>query len=243
MRLGSRWVVSVGLCVSAVARAGSQAPALPTVTPPQVMTTGEGEARIAPDRATLYVGVQTRAATAATAAAENARRQRAILDTLRVTGLAADQLSTINYNVTPEMQYDRAGGAPRVTGYVVSNTVRADIRRLDDVGRVIDAALAKGANQVSSLEFFASNTDEARRSALAGAVAKARADADAIARAAGGSLGALLEASTVFQPVRPFEVAMRSAAVGQLAAPTPIEPGQQVIRATVTARWVFVPGR
>jgi uncharacterized protein YggE len=207
------------------------------------MTTGEGEARIAPDRATLFLGVQTRALTAAAAAATNARRQRDILDTLRASGLGSDQLSTINYSVSPEMQYDRAGGAPKVTGYVVSNTVRAEIRRLDDVGRVIDAALAKGANQVSGLEFYASNADDARRSALASAVAKARADADAIARSAGGSLGALLEITTSVQPIRPFEVAMRSAAVGQIAAPTPIEPGQQVVHASVIGRWVFVPGR
>jgi uncharacterized protein YggE len=147
----------------------------------------------------------------------------------------------MNYNVSPEVQYDRPGGSPRVTAYTVSNTVRAEIRRLDDVARVIDGALAKGANQISGLEFFASNVDDARRTALAAAVAKARGDADAIARAAGGSLGALLELTTSVPPVRPFAVAVRSAAMAQVA--TPIEPGQQIIQATVTGRWVFVPGR
>jgi uncharacterized protein YggE len=237
------WLVAVALCAGAFLDIRAQTPATPVAATPQVVTTGEGEARIAPDRATIYLGVQTRSATAATAAAENARRQRAILDTLRAVGLSADLLSTINYSVTPEMQYDRPAGTPRVTGYTVNNTVRAEIRRLDDVARVIDAALAKGANQISSLEFYSSNADEARRSALAMAVAKARGDADAIARAAGGTLGALLEVTTNFSPVRPFEVSMRSAAVGQVAAPTPIEPGQQTVQATVTTRWQFVPGR
>src|SRR5262245_28519337 len=169
----------------APARIGAQLPTTTSVGPPQIVTTGEGEARLTPDRATLYVGVQTRATTAASAAAENARRQRAILDTLRALGLGADQISTINYNVSPEIQYDRPGGAPRVTAYTVSNTVRAEIRRLDDVARIIDAALAKGANQVSGLEFYSSNADDARHAAIASAVAKARADAEAIARAAG----------------------------------------------------------
>jgi len=141
------------------------------------------------------------------------------------------------------MQYDRPGGSPRVTGYVVTNTVRAEIRRLDDVGRLIDAALSKGANQIAGLQLYASRTDDARRIALGEAVAKARADAEAIARSAAGSLGPLLEVTAGAPPIRPFEVTMRAApAVGQ-GAPTPIEAGEETIRASVTARWVFVPGR
>jgi len=229
--------------VSNVSDVHSQVPATASVAPPQIVTTGEGEARLSPDRATLYVGVQTRATTAASAASENARRQRAILDTLRALGLGADQISTINYSVSPEIQYDRPGGSPRVTAYTVSNTVRAEIRRLDDIARIIDAALAKGANQVSGLEFYSSNADDARRSAIAAAVAKARADAEAIARAAGGSIGTLIELGTSVPPIRAYEVAMRSAAVAQVATSTPIEPGQQTVHATVTGRWVFVPGR
>jgi hypothetical protein len=205
----------------------------------QVVTTGIGEARVVPDRATIFIGVQSRAATAAAAGADNARRQRAILDTLRAVGLSADQLSTINYNVTPEMQYPN-GGTPKVTGYVVTNTVRAELRRIDDVGRAIDAALAKGANEISSLQFSSSKADSVRRAALAEAVVNAHADAEALARAAGGSLGALLELSTASIPIRP--VMEMSMARGGMAGPrTPIDPGEQVVNATVTARWVFVP--
>jgi uncharacterized protein YggE len=247
MRIVRKSAIAVGLFGGLIGYAidvAAQIPATAPVAPPQIVTTGEGEARLTPDRATLYVGVQTRATTAAAAASENARRQRAILDTLRALGLGPDQISTINYNVSPEIQYDRpGGGTPRVVAYTVSNTVRAEIRRLDDIARIIDAALAKGANQISGLEFYSSNADDARRAAIAAAVVKARADAEAIARAAGGSIGALIELGTSVPPIRPFEVSLRSAAVAQVAAPTPIEPGQQVVHATVTGRWVFVPGR
>lgn len=209
--------------------------------PPQVVVSGVGEARVTPDRATIMVGVQSRAATAAGAAADNARRQKAILDTLRALGLGSDQLSTANYNVAPEMVYPATGGSgPRVTGYTVTNTVRADVRRLDEVGRVIDAALAKGANEISSLQFYSSKADSARRSALAAAVADARLDAEMLAKAAGGSLGNLLELSTSEAPVRPVPVSMRAMAA---AEKTPIEPGQQTISAAVTARWAFVGSR
>jgi uncharacterized protein YggE len=211
--------------------------------PPQVVVTGVGEARVTPDRATISVGVQSRATTAAGAAGDNARRQKAILDTLKALGLQSDQLSTVNYNVQPEMQYSPNGTTPpRVTGYIVSNTVRADVRRLDDVAKLIDAALAKGANEISSLQFYSSKADSVRRSALAAAVADARADAEALARAGGGTLGPILEMSTSEAPPRPVlqTAMMRSAAAMEK---TPIEPGQQTITAFVTIRWSLAGGR
>ena len=136
------------------------------------------------------------------------------------------------------MQYNQAAGTSRVVGYVVTNTVRAEVRRIDDVGKLIDGALGKGANEISSLQFTSSKADSVRHAALADAVAHARSDAEALARAAGGSLGQLLEISTSTSPIRPmgYDVAMMKSA----AAPTPIEPGQQTISATVTARWAFV---
>jgi uncharacterized protein YggE len=204
---------------------------------PQIITSGSGEVRVSPDRATIFVGVQSRAPTAASAASDNSRRQRAILDTLRALGLGSDQLSTMNYNVSPEIQYNPNNQPPRVTGYTVTNTVRADVRKLDDVARIIDAALAKGANEISGLQFYSSKADSVRRAAMTVAVANARSDAEALAKAAGGALGALLELSTS-SFVRPMSEAIGAVAMARVA--TPIEPGQQSVTATVTGRWVFV---
>lgn len=224
---------------TANAQAASSQP--PVQSGPAIVTTGTGEAHATPDRATIMVGVQSRATTAASASADNARKQRAILDTLRALGLTSQQLATVNYNVSPDIQYPPNGqGTPRILGYTVTNTVRAEVRRLDDVARVIDAALAKGANEVSSLQFYSSKADSARRAALAIAVSDARQDADALARAAGGSLGQVIEMSTAEMPIRPMP--MVSARAMAAAAPTPIEPGEQTVSATVTIRWGFVPG-
>ena len=237
------YTLSVALSAASLApAASSQLPASPPSVLPQIQTGGRAEARVTPDRATITFGVQSRAATAAAAGADNARRQRAILDTLRAIGVGGDMLSTQNYSVSPEMQYPPSGGQPRVSGYQVTNTVRAEVRRLDDVARIIDASLAKGANDISSLEFYSSKADSVRRSALEQAVADAHADAETLARAAGGSLGPLLELSTSPSEIRPFTVVspmQRMAA----AAPTPIEPGQTTITVTVSARWAFVGAR
>ncbi|HJU65651.1 MAG TPA: SIMPL domain-containing protein [Gemmatimonadaceae bacterium] len=237
-------VLPLALCMAA-ASASAQLPtqtAAPPQAPPQIVTTGQGEARVTPDRATIFIGVETRAATAAQASADNARRQRAVLDTLRALGIPAAQISTTGFNVYPERVYnpERGDREPRITGYVVHNTVRVEVRSIDQVGRVIDASLAKGANTISSLEFSASNADDARRSALENAIRKARGDAEAMARAAGGQLGELLEVTSIpgSEPPRPFMATRMEAA----QADTPINPGEQAVNVTIMARWRFVSG-
>src|SRR5215208_2796446 len=221
----------------------AQAPNTPSTSLPASLTTsGQGEAKVNPDRVSVLVNVQTRATTAAAAAAENARRTKAVLDALARLDLPKDQLSTEGYSAYPEMRYDREGGSPQVTGYVVTNSVRAESKRVDQAGAIIDAALAAGANLINSLSFYASSIDEPRRQAIALAVSSARADAEAMAQAAGGRLGGLVELSTQGPTVPPrpmFDIAARGKVA--MAEQTPINPGQQTVNVFVTARWLFVP--
>jgi uncharacterized protein len=237
-------IVILGAARFAVAQTGAVGGGGSGGASAQIATTAVGDAQVSPDRATIFVGVQSRGASAAAVAAENARRQRAILDTLRALGISGDRVSTASYSVSPEMQYNSQGQAPpRVIGYTVSNTIRADVQRLDDIGRVIDAALAKGANDISGLQLYSSKADSARRAALATAVSIARADAESLARAAGGTLGSLLELSTSEYPTRPVQQVLLARMTAAQAGPTPIESGQQTVSATVAARWAFLPTR
>jgi uncharacterized protein len=230
---------ALGLSLNAEAQ---QPVAVVTPTPPQIVVTGSGETRVTPDRAIINIGVYSRATTAAAAARENARKQQAIVDTIRALGIPREQISTTQFNVHPEMRHIPQSGRSEITGYAVNNVVRVEVRQLDRVAALIDAALAKGANQINSLDFFVFNADEPRRRALTQAIERARLDAEAMARAAGGSLGTLLELSTVHGPVPIVRREMTMAAErGQADVATPIEPGEEVIRAAVTARWQFVP--
>jgi uncharacterized protein len=208
---------------------------------PQVSTSATGEARVHPDRATILFAVETRAQTATKASADNAKRQKAVIDTLRDLGLVEGQVSTTGYSVAPEMRYD--GKQPQVVGYVARNGVQADVRRIDQVGALIDAALGAGANVVNSLRFYSSRADDARKEALANAVAKARSDAESMAKAAGGSLGSLIELSTsgVARPMGEEFALARMASAD--ATQTPIEPGEQTVTVFVSARWAFVQNR
>lgn len=215
---------------------------VPIHSPSQISTSANGEVRYVPDRATISLGVQTRALTAAKASADNAIKQKAVIDAIRAQGIAADQISTVNYSLNAEQVYNPQAGdkAPRITGYVAMNTVRVEVKKIDQVGALIDATIAKGANEVNSLEFHSSAPDSLRRVALADAYKQAIADATALAQAAGGQLGELMELSTGMQggggPPQPM---YRLAAQ---AVNTPISVGEATMSVGVMARWRFVTG-
>jgi uncharacterized protein len=225
---------------AAVANAQSQIPSF-APPPPQVVATGHGEAKIAPDRATAMIAVETRAKTAAEAGQLNARKLKAVQDTLLKLGLTKDQISTVHYSVSPDWRYEER--TQRLVGYVASNMLRVDIRKLDQVGQIIDASLKAGATNINSVEFVASMLDSARRVAITAAVTRARGDAEAMARAAGGTLGSLLELTTQDMGPRPMmDMAVRSMAAAKQEGDveTPITPGLQTVTAMVYARWQFI---
>jgi len=235
------------LAIASVALSlGAQQPGAPSPSvmrpPSEISTSATGEARYTPDRATISMGVQTRAATAAKASAENAAKQRAVIDAIRAQGIAPEQISTVNYNLNAEQEFNPQAGdkAPRVTGYVATNTLRVEVRKVEQVGAFIDEAIAKGANDVSSLDLHSSMPDSLRRLALADAYRQAFADATVLARAAGGQLGELIELSTSAGG-QPQPYVMQSTALRK-GPTTPIETGEQTVTAGVMARWRFNTG-
>jgi uncharacterized protein len=232
------------LLLTAPLTARAQVAPGPATAGPQIVTSATAEVELKPDRATLVFTVESRGATAANAGAETARKQRAVLDTLRVLGIAADQMSTASIEIHPEFVYPGESKPPRVSGYVARNTLRVEIRTIEQTGALIDAALAKEATGIGSLQFSSSKQDEARRMALENAVAKARAEAEAMAKAAGGALGSLIELSALPSYERPVALemgAMRSSPAVQQA--TPVAPGQIKISATVSGRWGYLASR
>ena len=210
--------------------------------PPSISASGSSNVKVTPDRATIRVSVQTHASTAAAAASENARKQSAVISKIRSLGFSNDQISTTDYTVEPQYRYEQ-NKAPVVAGYNVTNTIVVDIHDVKQVGPVIDAALGNGANMISSLDFYASNTSEARRQAITEAVRKARGEAEAAAQGAGGTLGKVLDITVngdYQQPPRPM-FAKSMAPAADMA--TPINPGQETVTVTVFTRWTFQPSR
>ena len=237
-----RIIVILALFVATIRTAGAQNDAT-RLELPQISVTGHGESKLTPDRANVQISVQSRAVTAAAAATDNAKMQGAVIASVKALGIGDEQISTSGFNVSPEQKYE-PNKPPIITGYVVTNTVVVEVRKVSQVGAVLDAALSHGANVISGLSFFSSNTEAARRSAIAAAVASARGDAETAAKAAGGSLGTLLEIGLgSYSPPVPRPMMMRGAvSAASMQADTPISPGQETISADVSARWRFIPG-
>jgi uncharacterized protein YggE len=205
-----------------------------------IVTSATGEARVVPDKATVFLGVETERPTASAAASENAKTQQAVIDTIKKLGVPDEQIRTSDFSVYPRRTTSPDGRTSRVTSYAVQNVVQVKLNDMTKIGAIIDAALAKGANKVNSLQFESSVEDSVRRAALAMAVANARKDADAIASAAGRCIQDLYELSTT-EPSRPFVMAGGFAAAREAVAPTPIEPGEQTVSVVVTGRWLLRP--
>ena len=211
--------------------------------PPTIVVSAQGQTRYTPDRAAIYFGVRTEAPTAAQAASANARKQKAVIDTLHAMGVPNELISTASFSVSPRYgtQPEKGDRTPHAVAYEVSNTVRVDVRTIVQVGLVIDAALEKGANEVGSLQFSASNADELRRTAFADAVTRARGDAEAIAKAAGGRLGDLLEV-TASGGSYPQPILMRRSSEMGASVSTPINPGEEAMTVQIMTKWSLSTG-
>jgi hypothetical protein len=234
-----------------------QVSVIPAAAPriPEITASGRGEVPIAPDRATVLISVESRAASAATAASENSSKMKAVLEALRRAGLAQSEITTAVYTVGQDPRSMRVPpGTPGVPTmpieFLARNGVRANVRRTEDVGKVIDAALAAGATSISSVQFSSPSTDEARRQAITLAVSQAQKDAAALARAAGGSLGRLLTMSSTglgpspgYYPADSYIVAASDPIMaGGSVYPTMINPRDMTVAVSVFGRWEFVPG-
>ncbi len=202
--------------------------------PRSIDVTGVGEYEVAPDQAQLSFAVETRAPTAQEAAAQNAETMDRVIEALIAAGVPREEIETQNYSVHPEYVHDAGADEPRVRGYRVMNQVVVTTGDLDRVGALIDVALNAGANRVDGVNFFLDDPATAQSEALRRAVASARESAETIASALGVQLGEVLNASTSTQIVRPYAAPMaRMDVMESAAAPTPIQPGEQTIRAMV----------
>ena len=191
---------------------------------------GSSEAR--PDVATINLGVTTEGQTAAAALAENARRMTSLTAALRRAGVAERDIQTSNVSVYPQQVYVD-GQQPRITGYQANNSVTAKVRRIDNTGRVIDAAVAAGGNTVNGVSFSHSDPEAQLDIARRDAIAEARRRAELYANALGMRVNRIVSVSEGGGYSPPMPVALERFAAQDAAAPTPVSPGEIETRVSV----------
>jgi uncharacterized protein YggE len=171
-----------------------------------VTVSGNGKVTYVPDLGYIHAGVTSEAKTAQEAWEKNAAIVKKMFEALEARGLKPRDMQTTNLNISPKYftPHDEKGNAlePVLVGYVASYDLSITIRKLDDLGPVLDDLVKAGANRSMSISFGSSDLDRLMDEARARAASEARKNANIYVSAAGGKLGRLLAVSDVshFEP-------------------------------------------
>ncbi|MDB5457670.1 MAG: hypothetical protein JWP92_3255 [Caulobacter sp.] len=196
-----------------------------------------GETLIAPDMATISLGVQTEAPSAAEALRANGARMNQVVAALKKAGVADRDIQTSGLNINPQYVYEQ-NKPPRLTGYQASNQVTISVRDLTRLGQTVDATVTAGANTVGGISFGLQNPQAAEDAARLDAVKALQAKADLYARATGYKIVRLVSLGEGggYTPAPP-PMPMYAMAKREMADSTPVSAGELKVRVDVNATY------
>ena len=206
----------------------------------QLVLNGHGEIKMAPDMAIVDFSVESQGLTAKAALDTNTKNMVALLGMLKSSGIEDKDIQTSNFTVQPRYDDKPNVSPPKIVDYVVNNAVSAEVRKLDDLGPLLDKAVTAGANQIGNISFTVAAPQAAQDDARRGAVKDALRKANLLTEAAGVKLGALQSISeSGGNFIAPMAKVARLQAVGMAAAATsaPVAQGQVSISADVNMVW------
>ena len=233
--LATAWII-LGLLTSTQA---AEKPATPA--PPTVSVEAEGKVLATPDLATLTLEVGTQAPQAAAASQENARRAQGLLHAIKKLLGPEDKIRTLGYNLFPVYAPKDKSQPPEIKGYRAVHRFQVKLQDLGKLGGVIDTALKSGASRTNGPYWGHSRIEELQREAAVDALGKARRLAEALAQAAGLKIKGVDNIPTGIR-IMPWRASREYARPGAAApAATPIEVGEEEIKANVHAVFQLSP--
>jgi len=223
-------LAALALALVALAGCGATTTTTAGAAANTVTASGAGTTQAVPDTAEMSFGVTTMSPNAKSALDEASKTAEQIASAVKRQGIAGEDIQTQDVSVYP--QTVDQNGKQVITGYQASLSVRVKVRDISKLGEVISAANAAGANDISGPSFTIDDPAPARAKAINEAVADARKSAEAMAKAAGKSVGEVLSMSSSDVGVVPGPMYSTSDMAGS-AKNVPIEPGQLDITASV----------
>ena len=130
------------------AAAAQQSTINQTIAGTRLDVNATGEVSRVPDVAIISAGVVARSATASGALQDTADRMHRVLAALKRAGVEERDIQTSNVSLNPEYRYVQ-DQAPQLVGYTASNNVTIRFRDIRNSGRILDALVAQGANQIN----------------------------------------------------------------------------------------------
>ena len=260
-----RRILAVALLAAAPLPAAGQPVAAPAVSPigpnsALLSLTAEGRSRRTPDLAMFTAGVVTQGTTAAEALAENNRQMQAVVAALRRAGVAERDIQTAAINLNPRYVHPEREAmmraresrepyvpptepsAPRIVGYDARNSVQVRVRRVAEMGRIIDALAAAGANEIHGPNFTVDEPRAALDEARTAAVAEARQRAELYARAAGMRVARIVSITEAggYYPVESIRVMGSRIGFAAPPPPPPVAPGELTLGVNVSVQFELV---
>ncbi|MBP6750398.1 MAG: SIMPL domain-containing protein [Xanthomonadaceae bacterium] len=227
---------------SVVMNASAQvaAPASTSTDGTLLSVSAEAKATRVPDVATMSTGVVTQAADANGALRANAEEMNKVMSAVKAAGIAERDVQTSGISIYPQYRYAE-NKPPVITGYQASNTVNLKVRDIAKLGKVLDALVASGANQVNGPNFEIDQPEEAYDEARRNALAKAQARAEMYARTLGLRVRRIvsIDEGTGYQP--PVMLRMAAKTMAMDAVESPVSPGESTLSANLNV--VFELGR
>ena len=223
-----------GASLTSATAAQSVQPQMPPILGTRLDVSATGESSRVPDVAIISAGVVTRSATAGGAIQENSGRMDRVLAALKRAGVGDRDIQTSSINLNPEYRYQE-NRPPELVGYSASNQVSIRFRDIRNSGRILDALVAEGANQINGPTLTIDKPETALDEARMNAIEKGRARADLYARSLGKRVVRIVSVSEgggSYYPPPPMPMAERSMAV--TAADTKIVAGEQKVQVTVS---------
>jgi len=196
-----------------------------------------GKITVSPDKAEIFVGVLTEGKTADEAQQLNADLMDKVKADLKKIGVADSDMETMNFMINPK--YDWTYSSGKIIGYEASHTLKITTTDIKGTGKIADAAVSAGANNVNYVNFILSDDvqKQVKNQAIKKAADAAKVKAQALADATGVKLGTIVdvsESSYYYSPYSYGGYAMDSMAKAESSVPTSISPQDIDVEATVT---------
>lgn len=189
-----------------------------------ITLTGRGSVEQPPDTAIINVGVQVEAKTAAEAMAQQATQMNGVFAAVKAAGIADRDMQTGNMSLNPVYEYPN-NARPRLTGYQASNSITIKVRKLDTLGKTLDAVVKGGGNTINGISFSVDQPEKFQNDARVEAIKDAAAKAELYAQAVGYRVKRIVTISEQeFYVPPPMPVMMRMQ--DQAAESTPIAAGE-----------------
>ncbi len=230
------FTLASALALAAVpfAMASAQEAGVQAVSGTRLDIVATGEVTRVPDIARISAGVVTVAPTATAAIEQNAARMASVRAALRRAGIADRDIQTSSISLNPEYRYVE-NQSPVLTGYRAGNEVAVRFRDIKNTGKILDALVAQGANQINGPMLTLDKPEAALDEARLAALTTARSRAEVYARSLGKRVRRILsvsEAGAHYVPMpRPM---MREAAQAITVSGNSIDPGEQSVTVSLS---------